>query len=63
MAMLSSKQAAEALGCTESAIRRWVSTGKLPAVKVGTRMTRIRESDLEKFVKPVLRGVRPARAR
>jgi excisionase family DNA binding protein len=40
------KQAAEALSCSEAAIRKWIYQRRLPALKVG-RLTRLRASDLE----------------
>jgi excisionase family DNA binding protein len=43
------KQAAERLAVSEAAIRKWLYQRRLPAVKVG-RLTRLRVSDLERFV-------------
>jgi excisionase family DNA binding protein len=47
--LLTPEQAAERLACTESAVRKWISQRRLPAVKVG-RLTRLRETDLEAFL-------------
>jgi excisionase family DNA binding protein len=44
--LMTVKQAAEALSCSEAAIRKWIYQRRLPAVKVG-RLTRLRVSDLE----------------
>lgn len=44
--LLSVKQAAELLSCSEAAIRKWIQQGRLPALKVG-RLTRLRLRDLE----------------
>ena len=47
--LLTVKQAAELLACSEAGIRKWIYQRKLPVVKVG-RLTRVRATDLEKFV-------------
>ena len=47
--LLSVKEAAEVLSCSEAAIRKWLYQRRLPAVKIG-RLTRIRQSDLEGFM-------------
>ncbi len=48
--LLSLKDAAKRLACTEAMLRKWVHEGKLPYVKVG-RLTRIRQSDLEAWLR------------
>jgi excisionase family DNA binding protein len=53
--LLSVKQAAEMLSCSQVAIRRWVSQKRLPCVKVG-RLTRLRLTDLERVA---LEGLHP----
>lgn len=55
--LLSVKEAAKALACSESLLRKWVHQGKLPHVKVG-RLTRIRQSDLEAWLRL---GLQPGR--
>lgn len=55
--LLSVREAAKMLSCSEAALRKWVYGRRLPAVKVG-RLTRLRLSDVEAFV---ARGARPAR--
>jgi len=47
--LLSAKQAAEILGCTEAAIRKWVYQRRLPIVHIG-RLVRFRTHDLETIV-------------
>ena len=53
--LLSIKQAAELLSCSEGAIRKWVYQRRLPCVKVG-RLTRLRPKDLEALVVKGLPG-------
>ncbi len=43
--LLSIKDAAGSLACSEAMLRNWIHQGKLPRVKVG-RLTRIRQEDL-----------------
>ncbi len=47
--LLTVRQAAQLLACSEAAIRKWIYQQRLPAVKVG-RLIRLRASDLENFV-------------
>jgi len=47
--LLSAKQAAEILGCTEAAIRKWVYQRRLPTVHIG-RLVRFRAHDVEKIL-------------
>ncbi len=42
------KEAAHYLACSEAAIRKWITQGKLPAVKIG-RLRRLRREDLERI--------------
>jgi len=51
---LSVAQAADELGVTERFIRKLITNGELQAVKVGTRLIRIRRTDLEDLLQPVL---------
>ena len=48
--LLSVKEAAEHLGCSEAMLRKWIHQGKLPFVKVG-RLTRIRQKDIEAWLR------------
>ncbi len=54
--LLSVKEAAEHLGCSEALLRKWIYAGKLPTVKVG-RLTRIRQSDIEAWVRVGLQPI------
>ncbi len=51
------RQAAKWLACSEALLRKWLHQGKLPHVKVG-RLTRIRQSDLEAWLRV---GLQPGR--
>jgi excisionase family DNA binding protein len=53
--LLTVKEAAQRLACTEAAIRKWLYLRRLPAVKIG-RLVRLREADLEAAI---AKGVRP----
>ena len=59
--LLTVKQAAQLLSCSEAAIRKWVYQRRLPIVKVG-RLTRLRARDLEALIAKGLTGV-PAAGR
>lgn len=52
--LLTVKEAAQLLACSEAAIRKWLYQGKLPVVKLG-RLTRLRLSDVEALVTKSLR--------
>jgi excisionase family DNA binding protein len=47
--LLTVKEAAEVLACSEAAIRKWIYQRRLRHVKVG-RLTRLRESDVAAMV-------------
>lgn len=47
--LVSIKEAARLLACTEAAIRKWVMQRRLPSVRVG-RLRRIRLSELQRFI-------------
>ena len=52
--MLTPAQAGELAQVTHWTIRRWISNGSLKAYRVpGSRTIRIRQSDLEKALKPI----------
>ena len=48
--LLSVKDAATHLACSEALLRKWMYTGKLPFVKLG-RLSRLREQDLDAWVR------------
>ena len=50
--LLTVRDAARLLACSEAAIRKWIYQRRLPAVKDG-RLIRIAEGDLEIFVEKV----------
>ena len=43
-------QVAESLGVSAKTVREWLKNGKLQGTKLGPRLWRISESDVEKFV-------------
>jgi excisionase family DNA binding protein len=47
--LVSVKQAADLLACSETAVRKWIYQQRLPKVKVG-RLTRLRLSDVEALI-------------
>ena len=55
--LLSIKEAARRLACSEAMLRKWMYRGQLPYVKVG-RLSRIREQDLEAWVRLGLQAER-----
>ena len=51
---LSQREAAEYLGVTERTIRAYIARGDLPARRIqGSRLVRIRESDLDALLRPI----------
>jgi excisionase family DNA binding protein len=55
--LVSVKQAANILACSEQAIRKWISQQRFPVVKVG-RLIRLRLEDLERVTS---HGLEPPR--
>ena len=53
--LLTTEQAAQRLAVTEAAVRKWISQGRLPAVRLG-RCVRLRLADVELVV---TQGLRP----
>jgi len=51
--MLSIPEAAELIGVSQDALRRWVREGLIPARRVGKRMLRVNKSDLARLVTDV----------
>jgi len=51
--LMSVGEAAKTLGTCDNTIRNWIAQGKLPAVRVGERIIRIRPADLAALVTPV----------
>jgi len=54
--LLPIKDTAGSLACSEAMLRKWIHQGKLPRVKVG-RLTRIRQSDIEAWVRVGLQPI------
>jgi excisionase family DNA binding protein len=48
--LLTYREAAERLGITEAALRKRISTGKIPRIAFGPRSCRIDEHDLEAYI-------------
>lgn len=44
-------QAAEFLGCSEDTVRRLIRAGKIPAVNVSVRLTRVFPQDVEMYLR------------
>lgn len=59
---LSQAEAAEQLGITDRTLRRMIAAGDLPAYKLGKRLTRIDQDDLDNCLRriPTAGGVRIA---
>jgi len=55
--LLSTKDAAKCLACSEAMLRKWLYYRRLPTVKIG-RLTRIRRSDLDAWLRV---GLQPSR--
>jgi excisionase family DNA binding protein len=53
--ILTIKEAAELLRCTERSIQRWHRSGKLPSFKLGVNYTRFRRDDVLAMLSPVER--------
>ena len=57
--MLTIDDAAEELGVSKRTLRRLISSGSLPAYRVGSQAIRIKPADLEKALKPVIPNGKP----
>jgi excisionase family DNA binding protein len=54
--LVSIERAAEFLGVTTRTVRLWISSGELPALRLGKRLIRIDYEDLRNFCKPIHRS-------
>ena len=54
--LLTIRQVAEYLGCSETTVRNRTKEGSLKAVRMGPRMIRIRRQDLEALLQPYQGG-------
>lgn len=61
--MLSPETTAESTEASVSQVHRWISAGKINAVKLGYRMTRIDGDSLADFLTSHLSAPRPARGK
>jgi excisionase family DNA binding protein len=46
-------QAAEALGVTTKTLRTYIAEGRLPAVRIGNQLIRVRASDVASLARPI----------
>ena len=53
-AWLNLVEAGQYLGVSEGSIRRWISDGRLSAVRVGPRLVKVRLEDLDLLVQPII---------
>lgn len=49
MPNLTIAEAAEAVGVSQKTVRRWIASGDLPAYRLGGKLVRIHQDDLEKL--------------
>ncbi|GIG23333.1 hypothetical protein Cch01nite_40570 [Cellulomonas chitinilytica] len=52
-AFVSVADVADELAVTQRFVRRLIADGELPAVKIGTRLVRVRRADLDGILRPV----------
>ena len=48
--LLTIKEVAERFGVSRVSVQNWIKDGRLPAIKIGTKIIRIRECDLAAIV-------------
>lgn len=51
MNLLTLAQVANQMGCCEKTVRSWIAKRLLPAQQFGRRMWRVREDDLERYIR------------
>jgi excisionase family DNA binding protein len=51
--LLTLSQTAEALGVCTRTVRNWISEGRLPAVRLGDHLIRVRASEVAHFARPI----------
>lgn len=54
--LLTPEQVAERLGLSVLTVRDWLRSGRLPGVKPGGRVWRVREHDLDEYIRRLSRG-------
>jgi excisionase family DNA binding protein len=47
------KKAAQVMGCSENTVRNMIRRGDLTAVRVGPRLVRVREADVQAALNPI----------
>lgn len=57
--LMTIKQVAETLAVSERTVWRLIATETLPSIKIGTRRTRVRASDVQAFINPPAAPVNP----
>ena len=53
MSLLTIEGAADMLAVHPRTIRRYISSGDLPAYRIGSRLTRVRASDVDALLVPI----------
>ena len=56
--LLNVREFAASFGCTASCARRWISERRIVSIKIGRRLVRIPESEVERLIAEGLRPVR-----
>lgn len=51
--LLGLSEVADQAGVHYRTVRRWISNGELPATRVGRKLLKVKQSDLDKFLTPV----------
>jgi excisionase family DNA binding protein len=54
--LLTPEQVADRLSLSVLTVRAWLRSGRLPGVKPGGRVWRVRESDLDAYIRGLSRG-------
>jgi excisionase family DNA binding protein len=52
--LLTVPQVADELGVSSRTVWKYVSTGELPAQRIGAKLVKVRRADLDEFVRPVV---------
>jgi excisionase family DNA binding protein len=54
--LLTPEQVAERMNLSVLTVRAWLRSGRLPGVKPGGRIWRVRETDLDEYIRSLSRG-------
>lgn len=60
--LISMKEAAQIVGCTTQTIRNWVSEGRLSAFRIGERLVRVDQDELDALIRKIPAVVRVSAA-